>query len=289
MGNEVQLNRYKKLINYIDENFKEDISIPKIEAVCHYSYRNINRIFEALHQETIGKYIKRLRLEKAAQYLAYSGLGVSDIAYEVGFKDRAAFSKTFKSKYGQGPSAFRMSNESIRVTAQQLLLQEEGLDRQKLPFEIVYLPEFEYIILEYLGSYNDITAIEKVAQQLYDYAAAKEILSERSIFMTEIIDDSELSDHIHLRYNVAFILERPLKFEPGGLFRIKSHKRQKYAKFIHQGTHQSCMHFHNRIYALWMLDIQLELEDRPTLEFYPNYEEDVPPHEMLTEIYIPVN
>ncbi|MEL7423000.1 MAG: AraC family transcriptional regulator [Bacteroidota bacterium] len=288
MNNEVQLNRYKKLLGYLEENFKEDINIPKIEAICHYSYRNINRIFEALHQETIGKYIKRLRLEKAAQYLAYSGLGVSDIAYEVGFKDRAAFSKAFKSKYGYAPSAFRASNESIRGQAQATALQEEGIDRQKIPFEIVHLPGFKYLILAYRGSYDDVAAIEKVAQQLYQYAMEKNILSERSTFMTEIIDDSELGDHIHLRFNVAFILERPLQFEPEGLYRVKKHSRQKYAKFTHQGTHQSCIDFHNRIYALWMLDVQLELEDRPTLEFYPNADEDGPPEDMITEIYIPV-
>ncbi|MEL6969311.1 MAG: AraC family transcriptional regulator [Bacteroidota bacterium] len=289
MNNEVQLNRYKKLLAYLDENFKEEINIPKIEAISHYSYRNINRIFEALHQETIGKYIKRLRLEKAAQYLAYSDLGVSDIAYEVGFKDRAAFSKAFKSKYGYAPSAFRASNESIRVRAQETVLQKEGADRQKIRFEIVHLPDFEYLLLAYRGSYNDVAAIENVAQQLYQYALEKGILNERSIFMTEIIDDSELGDHIHLRYNVAFILERPLKFEPEGHYRIKNHKRQKYAKFTHQGTHQSCIDFHNRIYALWMLDIQLELEDRPTLEFYPNADENGSPDGMITEIYIPVH
>ena len=43
MGNQVQLERYKKLLSFIDEHFKEDINIEKIEAVCHYSYRNINQ------------------------------------------------------------------------------------------------------------------------------------------------------------------------------------------------------------------------------------------------------
>jgi AraC family transcriptional regulator len=116
----------------------------------------------------------------------------------------------------------------------------------------------------------------------------KNILNHRSIFMTEIIDDSDISDDIHLRYNLAFILERPLKFELEGLFRTRSHQRQKYAKFIHKGSHQSCIDFYNKIYAFWMLDVGLELKDAPTLEFYPNYIEDSLPEEMITEIYIPV-
>ena len=132
MGNETQIERYKKLLSYIDENFKEELNIEKVEQVCNYSYRNINRIFEALHQETIGKYIKRLRLEKAAQYLKYSDIGVSDIAYEVGFKDRAAFSKAFKNKFGYAPSAFRASNEALREAHLKFFLPKEGQERQKL-------------------------------------------------------------------------------------------------------------------------------------------------------------
>ncbi|MCG8326626.1 MAG: AraC family transcriptional regulator [Chitinophagales bacterium] len=289
MNNETQLKRYKKLLAFIDENFKNDINIQKIETVCHYSYRNINRIFEAIHHETIGKYIKRLRLEKSAQYLLYSEMGISDIGYEVGFENRTAFSKAFKKKYGCSPSAFRINNEALLEMAQQSLLYQESTNRQKLQFEITYLSDFEYIILEYRGSYKDVLAIEKVANQLYDYAKDKEILTKQSKFITEIIDDSGISDSIHLRYNMALTLEKPLKFEPEGFFRLKTHKRQKYAKFVHKGTLQKCMDFYNEIYTFWMLDVGLELVDRPTLEFYPNYDEDSLPDDMLTEIYIPVN
>ena len=67
--NNPQLTRYKKLLAYLDDHLNEEVNIEKVEEVCHYSYRNINRIFEAIHNETIGKYVKRLRLEKAAQFL----------------------------------------------------------------------------------------------------------------------------------------------------------------------------------------------------------------------------
>ncbi|MEM6804140.1 MAG: AraC family transcriptional regulator [Bacteroidota bacterium] len=160
MNNPTQLERYKKLLDYIESHFKEELNIKKIEALCHYSYRNINRIFEALHQETIGKYIKRLRLEKAAQYLKYSDIGVSDIAYEVGFEDRAAFSKAFKKKYKCSPSAFRKSSERSLKIAQASLLRERDSNRHELQFEIEYLPDFEYLFVEYRGDYENILALD---------------------------------------------------------------------------------------------------------------------------------
>lgn len=288
MKNQTQLDRYKKLLTFIEENLKEDINIQKIEEICHYSYRNINRIFQALHQETIGKYVKRLRLEKAAQYLKYSDISISDIAFEIGFEDRAAFSKAFKKKYDCSPSTFREKNESVRIATQKSLLKETGENRAKLQFEIEYLPNFEYFFLEYRGSYEDSAAIEEVITQVYNYAKFKKVVNKHSIFMTEIVDDSEISDHIHLRYNLGFILEKPLKFQPEGLFRTKQHKQQKYAKFIHQGSHQSSIDFYDKLYAFWISDIGLEMKDRPVLEFYPNAHKEESTENMLTEIYIPV-
>ncbi len=288
MGNQTQLERYKKLLSFLDAHFKEAINIEKIEQISHYSYRNINRIFEALHQETIGKYVKRLRLEKAAQYLMYSQMGVSEIAYEVGFEERAAFSKAFKNKYGTSPSTFRNSSEANRQIIEKSLLTQEGEKRQKLPFEIEYLPDFEYLFLEYRGAYENILAIEEVWNQLFDYTTTKDLLPNNPIFMTEIVDDTEISDHLKFRYNLALILNRPLSFEPDGLFRTKKHKRQKYAKFIYKGPHENCFDFYTRIYAFWMVDVALELADLPTLEFYPNFDESIPQEDLLTEIYIPV-
>ncbi len=288
MRNETQLERYKKLLSYIDENFKEDINIKKVEEICHYSYRNINRIFEALNNETIGKYIKRLRLEKAAQYLKYSSTEVSDIAVEVGFNDRAAFSKAFKKRYGSSPSDFRNNNESIRETLQQSLLPDGDKERQKLQYEIEHLPDFEFLFLEYRGDYDDSKVIDKVWDELVAYTTKQQLLSDNAIFMTEIMDDDEISDTITPRYNFALIIEKPLDFKPSGLFRTKAHKRQKYVKFTHQGDEKSNVDYYKNIYAFWMLDVALEFEDRPTLEFYSNYGDSIPENELITEIYIPI-
>lgn len=289
MPNQTQLDRYKKLIAYIEENFKEELNIEKVEAICNYSYRNINRIFEALHHETIGKYIKRLRLEKAAQYLIYTDIEVSDIAYDVGFKERTAFSKAFKSKFGSSPSAFRKNNESLlQEITQNTLLSNEGTERQKLDFEIAYLPEFQYLFLEYRGAFEDIPAITVAWNQLIEYTQQKGILSSTSTFMGEIIDDNEISESINSRHNLAILLSQPTDFQPDGLFRIKTHRAQKYAKFIHEGSLQSHQEYYQKIYALWMLDINLELKDLPVLEFYPNFDEETQLDSFLTEIYIPI-
>ena len=265
--NNPQLTRYKKLLAYLDDHLSEEVNIEKVEEICHYSYRNINRIFEAIHHETIGKYVKRLRLEKAAQFLKYSDMGVSQIAYQVGFEDRSAFSKAFKRRYNTSPKDYRNSSESIRKEIQKRFDPEGDLHRQKLQFEIEYLPDFEYLFLECHGNYHDMDELYAHWQTFIDFTESRGLLSQDSILMTEIIDDEEISDQLNSRYRYALILEKPLDFEPPERYRIKSHKRQKYARFTHQGSPQSSVGLYQEIYAFWMMDVGHELADAPYLSF----------------------
>ncbi len=287
MHNRSQIERYRLLRRYIDAHFKEDLNIEKIEKACFYSYRNINRIFQGLHQETIGKYIKRIRLEKAAEYLKYSDLAIMDIAMDVGFSDVASFGKAFKTRFGTPPAAFR------KLTGWEIVMNghspEPVVSRQPpLPFEIEYLPDFEMLYVEYRGDYRDIDAIEKQWQCLLEYCESHQLLTEESIFMAEILDDNEICDDIVCRYNVALILDKPLCELPRELLFVKRHAHQKYAKFVHRGPHETCMKTYDQIYANWITHVHPELVDLPTLEFFVNHHLNPPPNQLLTEIYIPV-
>ncbi|MFK7905110.1 MAG: GyrI-like domain-containing protein [Chitinophagales bacterium] len=278
-----QLERYKKTIDYIHLNFKEKVDIDRIEKVSYYSYRNINRIFLSLHQETIGKYTKRIRLEKAAEYIKYSDTQLYDIALEVGFNDLAAFSKAFKKKFGCSPNAFRQSTQQLNKLKHQSLQENKEL----IEYEIETLPSFKMLFLEHRGSYENLAAIEKTWETLLEYCEQNHLLSDRTVYFSESLDDNEISDDIHCRINVAITLDKE-NFEPEGLFQIKNHAPQKYAKFQHIGPSNTLEDTYNLIYASWLTDIQLEFVDKPTLEFYVNHEPSIPPTQFLTEIYIPI-
>ena len=140
LDNITQIERYKNLVKFIDENFKEDINIEKIEEISHYSYRNINRIFQSLQHETIGKHIKRIRLEKSAEYLKYTNQQVSDIALDVGFSDVASFSKAFKKRFNCSPITFRQTVEAKEHINNQII---ENVTQRKISFEIkFFIPIF---------------------------------------------------------------------------------------------------------------------------------------------------
>ena len=83
MNNPTQIERYQKLLEFLDKQFKSSISSKDIEEVSFYSYRNINRIFYALQQETIGHYLKRIKLDKAVEQLYIIQTEVETLAFEM--------------------------------------------------------------------------------------------------------------------------------------------------------------------------------------------------------------
>ena len=170
MKNSTQLERYQRLLKFLEEKFKSSIETEDIEAVSFYSYRNINRIFLALQHETIGQFIKRRKLEKAAEYLKFSDTEISDIALEIGYGDIAAFSKAFKKHFRCTPSRFRSSFDLQQKITNDLIKVETQKEIEELQFEIETLPPLKTLFLQYQGSYEDIKGIEKTWKQLIKYA-----------------------------------------------------------------------------------------------------------------------
>lgn len=62
---------------------------------------------KALTDQSVQEFIFSLRLKRAAQLLQESGLTVTEVAFQVGFKDSSHFTKLFKKQFGAPPSSFR--------------------------------------------------------------------------------------------------------------------------------------------------------------------------------------
>ncbi len=56
---------------------------------------------------TVGEYLRRLRIERAAEQLVSSEVPLAEIALTAGFADQSHFSNVFRRRTGVSPSAFR--------------------------------------------------------------------------------------------------------------------------------------------------------------------------------------
>ncbi len=91
----------------IEAHLYDDLSIDDLAILCNLSLSSFKRTFQSIFHDSPGKYIKDRRLQKGAALLTDNQMNISEIAYKCAFSDLGHFSKSFKSKYGCSPSAYR--------------------------------------------------------------------------------------------------------------------------------------------------------------------------------------
>ncbi len=104
----------KEALNYIEQNFQNDISVENIASFCGLNRTYFGRIFK----ETVGKspqqFLLSYRMAKAAELLKLTQLSISDIGNAVGYPNQLHFSRAFKNVYGVSPREWRNKNQMIR-------------------------------------------------------------------------------------------------------------------------------------------------------------------------------
>ncbi len=92
---------------YIQEHFREKMSINSIAEVVHLSPSYLSHIFSQTFGYTITDYITYIRLENAKSILGKSGTSISEAALDSGFEDISYFSRVFKKVEGISPREYK--------------------------------------------------------------------------------------------------------------------------------------------------------------------------------------
>lgn len=96
------------LMDYIDQHISEDLSLEVLAQRVECSGAHLVRMFQHETGETPGDFVRRIRLERAANYLGQNKLvPLVEIALACGFQSAAVFSRSFKDWFGITPSQWR--------------------------------------------------------------------------------------------------------------------------------------------------------------------------------------
>ena len=97
---------YNQIVQYIDANIKDDITLAQIADTVGYSPHHVYKIFRVYSPYPIMEYIRRKKLYFAANEM-YTGRKLYDIALDYGYETPAGFYKAFKSIFGCSPSKYK--------------------------------------------------------------------------------------------------------------------------------------------------------------------------------------
>lgn len=105
-------NTAEEIITYINEHFKEDISVEDLAARAGLSQYHFIRIFKKETGFTPHEYIVNTRIATAKYLLKNTRLSVKDICFSTGFSCESVFCSAFKRHQGMTPAQYRALEEA---------------------------------------------------------------------------------------------------------------------------------------------------------------------------------
>ncbi len=96
-----------EILSYIEQNISEKITLDDLAAKCFYTPSYFCRVFKQCYGTTPKSYIKKMRMEKAVEYLGNTEMSIEQIIKMVGYSERTLFFRHFREMYGKTPSEYR--------------------------------------------------------------------------------------------------------------------------------------------------------------------------------------
>jgi AraC-like DNA-binding protein len=99
--------RVKKVFNYIEQHFKDPISLDDVAELIHMNPSSFSRFFKKTTNKTFISYLNEYRLNHAIQLLMETELDIKNIGYECGFTNLSNFFRHFKAHTQTTPYDYR--------------------------------------------------------------------------------------------------------------------------------------------------------------------------------------
>ena len=226
MTSEEHIKRIRKVLNFIEENLDNELSLENLAEIGNYSPFHFHRIFRGIIGETLQEYINRNRMEKSAMLLSHhKNKSLEEVFSEVGFKSNSTFSKTFKKYFGVSPSVFRKNtpekfskilpmnsnNGQKEVVFQQYLYhlnQMKNFMETNAKIEVKELPEMHLASVLSIGVQN----IDNAYNKLISWGISKNLFPRENVKMISVYHDSfKVTAPNKVRIHACMLLDEPIK------------------------------------------------------------------------------
>jgi AraC family transcriptional regulator len=273
--------RLSRVTAYLHAHLDQDLDLNKLAEVACMSPYHWHRIYQAVHGESVVAAVKRLRLQRAATYLARSAMTIDQIANLSGYPNLQSFTRTFSAVYGLPPARYRKEGSHIQFSP-------PSPTRSALmyPVEISSIPMTPVICVAHSGAY---IGIAQAFETLTGCASSRNLFDAGTRWFGVYLDDPASVAESELR-SLACITQ-PAKLAPESLqVPLSSAEIQggKYAILHYKGPYSDMAAVYQWLYGNWLPASGQEAADAPAFEEYLNNPRDTAPTELLTNIYLPL-
>ncbi|WP_114009206.1 AraC family transcriptional regulator [Cohaesibacter intestini] len=290
--------RLLRVLEHIDSNLTDPSSLADLARIAHFSPFHFHRIFKGMTGETVGGYIRRRRLEVAAEQLICGDHPVTLLAFDAGFENSESFSRAFKTHFGMTPSQYRCTGKSpitsralkaarlgmLHTQARALVhyMKTEGR-RTMFDVEIKKLPAIHAASLRHIGPYNKCgTAFETLCKT----ATQEGLFRQDTMAMSICYDDPHSVDSEKLRCDVCITVPEGTKVTDP--IKLQTIPAGDYAVAVHKGSYDTLQAAYDWLFGQWLPQSGREATDENSIEVYLTDPAETKPEDNRTEIRIPL-
>jgi len=279
--------RMLKVLVHIRDNLDQTLSLDELAGVAHFSPFHFHRIFRGMVGESLKAYLRRLKLERAANQLRASDDSIIRVALNAGFESHAAFSRSFKALMGLTPSQWREKSSASLAEIDPVEMldhnQRKGIMNKDFKVDVVKEEEIRVAFVRHTGPYAECgNAWSALCKRL----GPEGRLGPNTRFIGLSYDDPETTPEDKLRYDACAVVGED--FQPAGEVGIQVLAGGKFARCVHVGPYEELKITYGKLMGQWLPQSGQRYRLEPTREVYLNDPESTRPEELLTEVYLPL-
>ncbi len=273
--------RILKVLIYIEDHIEDEISMEELAKIaCHSSF-HFHRIFHRVVGETSHKYVRRLRLEKAAKKLRYTEQPITEIALDSQYDTSSAFTRAFKQAVGKSPRNYRTLYKEVNAMTKKITELATIT-----PETIVKISDMDLLFIRRLGKYSESAC--QAWESMHTFIEQHHLDRATLRYFGISHDDPSVTSEEKLRFDACIFVPRSIQFS--GEIGRQTLKGGKYAIFTHYGSCDCLDEIFDRIFFKWLPDSKENFDEaRPIFYEYFNIElAKTNESKFVTKIHIPL-
>ncbi|OGN44644.1 MAG: AraC family transcriptional regulator [Caulobacterales bacterium GWE1_67_11] len=283
--------RMRRVLVFIDQNLEADLNVELLSDVSAFSRHHFQRQFSSLFGISVGRYVQLKRMKRASYRLAFrDGASVLEIALDSGFEGPEAFSRAFRRHFDQSPTEFRRAPRWTPWLAAQTPLTQARSQTMtpttptEAEVRILDFPETAVGLLTHSGDPAHIgDTIRRFIAWRKAAGLPPKISATFNIFHTEPEDDAAAPHRIDL---CAATPRAILPNAAGVVAGVIPAGRCAVLRQVGGGDDLSASAAW--LYGQWLPRSGHELRDFPLFAQRVSFFPDVPEHEAVTDIFLPI-
>jgi AraC family transcriptional regulator len=274
--------RIERVIKALSDEPEVPRSLDELARIAHFSRFHFHRIYRAMVGEGVIETARRLRLARAALFLATTDSPVTEIAMDSGYESVQTFSRAFRNLTNVSPREFRDRGMQLA----QLVVGPRPIKRggSNMQVEIVERSLIKAWTMRLRGAMtpeNFKDTYARLWQWQLDHGIAGRTREAIGIYY----GDSAGGDSA-FRYYAGVIWDESLKADGG--IELLEVPGGKYASYRLVGSYHGIPSAFQRLYGEWLPKSGFVPDDRPALEIYRNNPFDTPANDLITDLLIPL-